>query len=144
MRPGGAGRAGGTRRTRRAGFALRTWRTGRTCIPFLAGAAAGEACCQRRNKHHLGDTHLGDPHFISTGAWDGLYPNLVAQLGSTQGNYVQRLDADAAYLGTQGEKVTDVSQLFGFEVLQANGLNPLTELESATDAVMASPFTVIR
>jgi hypothetical protein len=28
----------------------------------------GEAGCQRRNKHQVDDTHLGDTHFVSIGA----------------------------------------------------------------------------
>jgi RHS repeat-associated protein len=79
------------------------------------------------------------PSSIAPDAWNALYPNLVAQLGSTWGQYVTRMDADAAYLAGLGEKVTDLSKLFGSEILQANGLSPLGNLASATDASVAAP-----
>jgi len=73
LRPWGSRRAGRPWRTGSAGFAFRTWRTGRTWIAFRAGAAADEADCQGRNKHHIGDAHLdddrhlSDTHFVSIG-----------------------------------------------------------------------------
>ncbi len=76
---------------------------------------------------------------ISAAAWNAIYPNLAAQLGSTYGTYVQKLDADAQYLAGIGENVTDGSQLFGFEVGQASGYSPLGSLASATDAQVATP-----
>src|SRR5262249_6800575 len=56
---------------------------------------------------------------INPGAWNALYPNLSAQLGTTWGAYVRRLDADAQYLAGLGGKVTDIGRLYGFEVQQA-------------------------
>ena len=79
---------------------------------------------------------------ISNAAWNAIYPNLTAQLGSTWGGYVQKLDADAQYLAGIGENVTDVSQLFGFEIEQASGYSPLASLASATDAQVAAPGLV--
>ncbi|HEY4233761.1 MAG TPA: RHS repeat-associated core domain-containing protein, partial [Lacipirellulaceae bacterium] len=79
------------------------------------------------------------PSTISDTAWNAIYPNLTAQLGSTWGQYVSRLDADAQYLGGLGEDVTDLGQLFNFEVQQANGYSPLATLASATDAQVAAP-----
>ena len=40
---------------------------------------------------------------------------------------MQKLDADAQYLAGIGENVTDISQLFGFEVQQASGYSPLSQ-----------------
>ncbi len=56
------------------------------------------------------------PASMSSAAWDALYPNLMSQFGATWGSYVQALDADATYLGGIGESVSDVGQLFNFEV----------------------------
>ena len=74
------------------------------------------------------------PSDISPAAWDAMVPNLAAQVGNTWGGFVQRLDADASYLGHLGENVTDLSQLWSFEVQQANGFSPVSDLSSATDA----------
>ena len=52
---------------------------------------------------------------------------------------MQKLDADAQYLHGLGETVTDIGQLFGFEVQQADGYSPLSSLASATDAQVAAP-----
>ncbi len=79
------------------------------------------------------------PPTIAADAWSALYPNLVAQLGSTWGQYVTRMDADAAYLDGLGENVTDSGQLFGFEILQANGFSPVTTLVTATDMSVPAP-----
>ena len=79
------------------------------------------------------------PASISQSAWNGLFPNLSAQLGSTWGSYVQQLDNDAQYLAGVGENVTDIGQLFNFEVQQANGYSLLSTLASATDAQVAAP-----
>ena len=64
------------------------------------------------------------PESINPTAWNALYPNLVSQLGSTYGDYVQQLDDDAEYLGGLGEDVTGIGQLLDFEVQKAEGLQP--------------------
>ncbi|MGP0064160.1 MAG: SdrD B-like domain-containing protein, partial [Isosphaeraceae bacterium] len=79
------------------------------------------------------------PEGISQAAWNALYPNLESQLGPTLGDYVQRLDTDAQYLGGLGEDVSDVGQLFDFEVQQAEGYSPLSSLASSTDAQVDTP-----
>jgi RHS repeat-associated protein len=81
------------------------------------------------------------PAGISNAAWSAIYGNLTAQLGSTWGGYVQLLDNEAAYLGGLGEDVTDVNQLWGFAVQQAdNALSPVgPTLASATDDSVAIP-----
>lgn len=76
------------------------------------------------------------PPNISTPAWNALFPNLEAQVGSTWGAFVQRLDDDALYLGHLGEKVNDISRLWSYEVQQANGFSPVSILSSATDALV--------
>ncbi len=79
------------------------------------------------------------PASLSQAAWNAIYPNLTAQLGTTWGGYVQKLDADAQYLAGIGENVTDIGQLFGFEVQQASGYSPLASLAGASDAQVAAP-----
>ena len=51
------------------------------------------------------------PSNISAGAWQALYPALVSQLGSTWGEYLARMDSDAAVLAGLGENVTNLSDL---------------------------------
>jgi RHS repeat-associated protein len=79
------------------------------------------------------------PSTIAVAAWNAIYPNLVAQIGSTWGQYVARMDDDAAYLGSLGENVTDLSQLFEFEIQQANGFSPVDPLASAVDLAGPAP-----
>ena len=38
-----------------------------------------------------------------------------------------------------GEDVTDISQLYGFEIQQADGLSPITQLGASVDASMPTP-----
>ena len=81
------------------------------------------------------------PAGLTSAAWSVVYGNLTAQLGSTWGSYVQFLDNEAAYLGQLGENVTDISQLWGLGVQQANNtLTPVgPSLTSATDDAVAIP-----
>ncbi len=74
------------------------------------------------------------PSSIGTGAWNAIYPTLTAQMGSTWGQYVERLDSDAGFLADLGENVTDLSQLWSFEIQQASGFSSLSQLASSTDA----------
>jgi len=90
------------------------------------------------------------PPSISDAAWNAIYANFTAQLGSTYGAYVQQLDADAQYLAgigaaptdylaASGEDALDPSQLLGFEIQQASGYSPLSSLAGSTDADVATP-----
>ena len=78
---------------------------------------------------------------LTDAAWSTISSNLLSQLGSTSGGYVQLLDNEASYLGSLGENITDVQSLWGFAVQQAdNALNPLAPfLTSATDDFVATP-----
>ncbi len=64
---------------------------------------------------------------------------IQTQTGTTWGDYVRMLDDNANYLGRLGQRVLDVDQLWSFEVLQAQGLNPVSQLASAVDAVVQAP-----
>ena len=79
------------------------------------------------------------PPDISSTAWSAIFANLEASTGPTWGDYVQYLDSEAQYLGTLGENVTDISQLYGFEIQQADGLSPITQLGASVDASMPTP-----
>jgi len=79
------------------------------------------------------------PSTIAPDAWNALYPNLVTQLGSTWGQYVARMDVDSTYLASLGENVTDLSQLFEFEIRLANGFSPVSTVVSATDMTVPAP-----
>ncbi|MFI5460129.1 MAG: RHS repeat-associated core domain-containing protein [Isosphaerales bacterium] len=79
------------------------------------------------------------PPGISNQAWSAVFSGLTSQLGSTWGGYVQMLDNDASYLGRLGQTVTDVSQLWSFAVMQADGLLPTPLLDGATDLSVVVP-----
>ena len=79
------------------------------------------------------------PPSIPTAAWTTIFANLTANMGSTWGSVVQKMDQDAAYLGYLGEKVTDLSQLWSFEVQQAIGISPVQTLSNATDMTVPTP-----
>src|SRR5207245_1447750 len=52
---------------------------------------------------------------------------------------VTMLDNNASSLGRLGINVSDVSKLFHFQVLQANGLCPIRTLASSVDASVPTP-----
>ena len=79
------------------------------------------------------------PSTINPEAWNAIYPNLIAQIGSTWGDYVRMLGENASYLGRLGQKVSDIGQLLSFEVQQAIGLNVVPSLATSTDAVVLGP-----
>ena len=79
------------------------------------------------------------PPGISNQAWSAIYSGLTAQMGSTWGGYVKLLDNEASYLGRLGQTVTDVSQLWSFAVMQADGLLPTPLLDGATDMSVVVP-----
>ena len=79
------------------------------------------------------------PPGLSNTAWSAIYSGLTSQIGSTWGDYVTTLDNEATYLGQLDEDVTDVSNLWSFALMQADGLSPTPELVSATDLDEAVP-----
>ena len=89
--------------------------------------------------HEAGDTTPIDwtslqsslrPSWISEEVWPAVYGNLTAQVGPTWGDYVRMLGDNATYLGRLGLRVSDVDQLYHFELRQAIGLNPVSTLAS--------------
>ena len=79
------------------------------------------------------------PGSISAEAWDTIWASFALQVGNSWGDYVRMLDDNAAYLGRLGQRVIDIGQLLAFELLQADGLNPLRILASAVDASVEAP-----
>jgi RHS repeat-associated protein len=81
---------------------------------------------------------LQPPH-MSAEVWSAVLANLRGQIGTTWGDYVRMLDDNEAYLSRLGESVTDVRQLFDFEMRQAFGLTPVPTLADVTDAALPAP-----
>jgi YD repeat-containing protein len=76
---------------------------------------------------------------MSDAAWAAVWDNVEAQTGDTWGDFVAMLGDNAAYLDQLGQSVYDNANLFAFEVLQANGLNPNPYLAAAQDAFTPAP-----
>jgi RHS repeat-associated protein len=80
------------------------------------------------------------PASIPIDAWFAISASLQTQLGLDWGNYVEALANDMNYLKTIGQDVTDVGQLWNFEVAKASGsLTPVSTLASSVDASAPSP-----
>ncbi len=79
------------------------------------------------------------PDHIPAETWEPIWANLIAQTGSTWGDYTRMLADNAAYLGRLGLRVTDVGDLFAFELQQAMGLHALRQLASAVDVALPAP-----
>ncbi len=75
---------------------------------------------------------------IDPAAWDTIWSNLQANTGNTWGDYVTALDQNATYLAQLGIDVNDVGDLTGFEIDQANGIDPIT-LATAEDISVPVP-----
>ncbi len=76
---------------------------------------------------------------MSSAAWNAVFSNLTTDMGSTWGSLVQEFDQDASYLGSLGENVSDVNQLWSLEVQRANGLGPMQDLATSTDISVTAP-----
>ncbi|MFO0875988.1 MAG: RHS repeat-associated core domain-containing protein [Gemmataceae bacterium] len=81
------------------------------------------------------------PASMTPEAWSAIFPNLRTQLGETWGQFVIQLSENAAYLGALGQKLTDIGQLYAFEVAKADGLSPISKLGMEVDAALATPGT---
>jgi len=79
------------------------------------------------------------PPRLSDEAWDALWANFTAGVGSRWGDYVAMLNNNARYLGRIGLDVRDISKLLRFEFLQAGGLSPIKNLASSLDASVEAP-----
>ena len=79
------------------------------------------------------------PDSISAAAWDALWANFTAQAGDTWGEYLTMLTDNAIYLGSLGLRENDIGNLLAFEFAQADALNVVSTLGSATDAAVSQP-----
>ncbi len=82
------------------------------------------------------------PSNIPASAWGAVFANFESSVGSTTGQYVATLDADATYLSQLGESTADVSRLVGFEILKADAFFSAATLASVTDASYPTPGAI--
>jgi RHS repeat-associated protein/uncharacterized repeat protein (TIGR01451 family) len=81
------------------------------------------------------------PVGVSAAAWAVIFAGMTSRFGNTVGSYVQELDSDANYLGTLGENVVDVSQLWSFETSESlgYGFSLLPDLAAGLDVSLPAP-----
>jgi YD repeat-containing protein len=76
---------------------------------------------------------------IPTGAWNAIWSNFVASVGSTVGSYHNVLANDATYLGQLGEYGNDVNALLDFELGKAADDYITPTLTTVTDVSFPAP-----
>ncbi len=79
------------------------------------------------------------PGTIDQAAWGAIFPNLTASLGSTWGQYLQTLDADAVYLAAMGQPTDDLGRLLTFEIEKADAVYTAATLASVVDDDLPAP-----
>lgn len=79
------------------------------------------------------------PSYIQQDAWDVIWSNLTAAVGSSAAQYQEVLAADASALSRVGEATADPSQLLAFEIAQANNLLGGASLNQAGDIGLPTP-----
>jgi YD repeat-containing protein len=80
-----------------------------------------------------------EPINVSPDAWNAIIDNLMTSVGQTEGSLNAALQADAIYLAQVGDSVTQQSDLFSFEVLKAEDVEPVPTLGSAVDSSFTEP-----
>ena len=70
------------------------------------------------------------PDFIAPEAWNEIYDNFVAEVGTTAGDYQQLLVENANYLSSLGEYEADVDDLLAFEFQQASDYQAIAQRNS--------------
>lgn len=81
------------------------------------------------------------PGDIPTDAWDAIYPNLLAEVGTTAGDYLQVLSRDASYLSSLGIYTADILRLLTYQLDRANAVFTAGSRISVTDASFPTPGT---
>ena len=76
---------------------------------------------------------------LKENAWDAIWENFVAQIGSNWGDYVTMLNDNVTYLSGIGRTAYDVGELLSFEFRQANALSPFHNLAEVTDTKVYAP-----
>jgi RHS repeat-associated protein len=79
------------------------------------------------------------PSSLTDEPWDALWQNFTSQAGETWGDYVRMLNGNASYLQKLGLNVSDLRELLAFEFAQADGLNIVRSMATATDAYAPTP-----
>ena len=79
------------------------------------------------------------PSYISATAWDAVFANFTANVGSTTDSYQAALDADATYLAQFGSPTNDVGQLIIYEINKANNGLGTALLGGAVDIAVPTP-----
>ncbi len=79
------------------------------------------------------------PLLLNTDAWTAVWQVFTNRVGATWGGYVQALDDNAAWLGELGLNIADIGQLLAFELQQADAVNVIRFLDTATDASPPAP-----
>ena len=79
------------------------------------------------------------PASIPVDAWDAVFANFVAQVGSTTASYRQAIANDATYLSQFGEVTYDLNRMVFLEYMKANADLSAGTLASSVDASMPSP-----
>ncbi len=79
------------------------------------------------------------PPGINADAWAAIIANAQVQTGVEWSDYNKMLSDNARYLRNLGIDVVSQDQLWALELLQANGLSPLSELASAVDVAVETP-----
>lgn len=74
------------------------------------------------------------PADTSAEAWDAIFANFTAQVGTTAGSYQDVLAQSATYLSQLGVVTYDASRLLGFELTKANALLTGQSLSTFEDA----------
>jgi len=85
------------------------------------------------------------PRAFTSAAWNVVWNNLLAMVGTTTDSYNEALAQAATYLGGIGEtatQVSDVSGLWSFLIAQANASFPTARLSSAVDVSLPTPGNI--
>ena len=79
------------------------------------------------------------PEGLDAATWDRIFPLVTGAAGSTWGDYVGALRANASYLSGLGRHLADPEALFGVTVQHALETSPQQSLASGVDALCPSP-----
>src|SRR5262249_10461021 len=79
------------------------------------------------------------PTWTPADAWDAIFANFLARVGTTVGQYQAALDEAATYLSNVGSATPDVSRLLDFLFQQADNAYPRRTLAASSDAAVPAP-----
>src|SRR5262249_38643413 len=79
------------------------------------------------------------PTSIPVDAWEAVWNNFLASVGSNVAQFHNRLAIDASYLSQFGEYQYDIAKLVDFELVRANDSLPVPSLGGTVDAAAPAP-----